>query len=343
MTNSKSILVFLFAFLSSLSVSIDLAGQDIHFSQFDQAGFILNPAKVGSYYGSARVGGMYRDQFRRVSSKPYSTALLYVDSPISFVGKDKQSWLGVGAAAYVDRVGVAQLSTNSVLLSAGYHYALDTDYKTVISVAGSAGYNNRNNDLNRGDVFFEEEINGDGTIGDPSSVDRSTFANGMSYLDLGAGVMLQTRLNQKSALTVGSGLTHLNGPTSGFGEGATLPIRVNAHASLDYTVSNKLEITPRVLYSVMGAADQIQLQALAGYKMRDNLKLKGGLGSRFGDAMQIFIGAEFDRFDVGLGYDFTVSDLTNSTSGGALELAASYIFMKERKVQSTPKFICPQL
>lgn len=344
MTNSKKIKVFLLAMIGLLGLDTNLWAQAIHFSHFDQAGFILNPAKTGAYYGTARVGGIYRDQYRKINSQPYSTTLLYVDSPISYVGKNNKSWLGVGATAYVDKVGLAKLSTNAINLTAAYHYALDQNYKNVISIAGTAGYTSRRNNLTNAKLLFEDEINPNGSIGGQTSKDRNTFGNNVSYLDAGAGIMLKSRISEKATLTLGSGLMHLNKPSVGLGtETVSMPLRINAHASIDLSVGEKLQLTPRVLYSKMSEAQQTQIQAIVGYQIKPDFMLKGGLGTRLNDAAQLFLGAEFNRFDVGIGYDYTISDLSNSTTGGALELAVSYIFIKERNVTSTPRFICPQL
>lgn len=344
MIQSNIIKAILICSIGLLGYSARIDAQAIHFSQFDKAGFIINPAKAGSFYGTARVGGIYRDQNRKISSHPFTTTQLYVDSPISFVGKNKRSWIGVGGMMYVDRVGLAALSTNSYNASAAYHYSLDAAYANVISVAGSFGYVQKSNDLGSGKLFFEDEVSPNGSIGGQSSQDRNTYAKNVSYMDISAGLLYKSRLSESMKLAIGTGIAHLNRPSVEFGTTATkMPIRINAHASLEKRFDDKLRVMPRIFFARMGQAQQIQAQAIAGYKINPSFELKGGLGTRIGDAVQVMLGAEFSTFDVGISYDYTISDIANANTGGALELALSYIFIKEKKVSSKPKLICPQL
>jgi len=57
--------------------------QDYHFTQFDVAEQALNPAKTGVGYSSAFRGvTQYRNQWRPLATKPFSTFLLSYDMPL---------------------------------------------------------------------------------------------------------------------------------------------------------------------------------------------------------------------------------------------------------------------
>lgn len=341
---SNNIALSVMVLMAMTFLGSKVSGQAIHFSNFNQVGTILNPAQTGAYYGTARVGGVYRDQYRKVSGQPYSTTLLYVDAPITFIGKQHKSWLGLGGNAYIDQAGLAALNTLAYNLSAAYHYALDDNYRNVISIAASAGYANRRNDLMNSSLFFENEINNDGSIGGQTSQDRNAFAKNASFADVGVGAMLKYGLSDRANITVGTGVMHLNKPTVSFvSKEYNVPLRFNVHAGVDYAISNQLMVTPSVLFAKLGEAQQVQIQAMAGYQLNPTFLLKGGLGTRLQESVQLFLGAAFNRFDVGVSYDYTLSEISNAATGGALELALSYIFIKETKVASKPKFICPQL
>ena len=72
--------------------------------------------------------------------------------------------------------------------------------------------------------------------------------------------------------------------------------------------------------------------------------IKGGLGYRSGDAVQLLAGIIYKGWDVGIAYDLTVSsaaDLTNRYGG--IELGIRRIIIANRKPDVNPKELCPRL
>lgn len=318
--------------------------QGVHFSQFQYANTLINPAEAGAFYGTARVGGMYRDQYRQVSSNPFKTMVLYGDTPLRYVTKKKRDWIGLGAMVYTDKVGLAALSTNAFGLSAAYHHVLGTSGKHVATLGASYGLLGRRNKLGSGSLLFEDEIDPNGVSMGTSSQDRTIYANNASYQDLGLGLRYAGALQEGLSVTVGASLAHVNKPSLTNGNtDYTLPMRMLAYVAVDKALGTKLSFMPQVFYAKMGEANQLQLQALMAYRLNSDLRVKGGLGSRLGESVQIFLGADFKNFDVGLGYDLNTSALSNTNTGGSLELAMNYRYVRKKKVQSKPTFICPQL
>src|SRR5690349_16635765 len=94
--------------LASVFAVSGLSAQDIHFSQFNMSPMTLNPANIGPFEGTARIGGIYRGQFNSVLDKQYSTPSVYVDAPI-IRGFRKKDWVGVGLMFFSDKAGKGKL------------------------------------------------------------------------------------------------------------------------------------------------------------------------------------------------------------------------------------------
>ncbi|MEO8591301.1 MAG: type IX secretion system membrane protein PorP/SprF, partial [Flavobacteriales bacterium] len=89
-----------------------LRAQDIHFSQFFNAPLALGPGNIGVFDGDYRVNGLFRQQWRSVTT-PYRTFALGGDAA-NFQGVQG---LGVGAWLFNDRAGDSHL--NQFHLSVG--------------------------------------------------------------------------------------------------------------------------------------------------------------------------------------------------------------------------------
>ena len=71
--------------------------------------------------------------------------------------------------------------------------------------------------------------------------------------------------------------------------------------------------------------------------------LKGGLGYRAGDALQIILGANVKELKVTVGYDVNMSRLTPaSNSFGGFEISASIIGIIYKKPDPDPVLFCPR-
>ncbi len=123
-------------------------------------------------------------------------------------------------------------------------------------------------------------------------------------------------------------------------------MRLTAHAQLNTSLNAKWTLTPEVYFSNISPAKQFQAHAWAGYWLNpaENIKLNGGLGYRVGDSAQLLLGLDYKDFKVALGYDFTLSDLsdTNSRQGG-FEIAAYYTGKIYKKPDVKPVILCPHL
>ncbi|HQU59713.1 MAG TPA: PorP/SprF family type IX secretion system membrane protein, partial [Saprospiraceae bacterium] len=133
----KLIRPLLFFFL--MAILGTLQAQDIHYSLFNMSPLTMNPGLTGSFYGTVRVGGIYRGQWYNVSDATgFETPSFYADAPI-VRGFRKNDWVGVGIAVFNDKAGSVKLRTNASLISAAYHLGLGKDGNNVLTLGLQAG------------------------------------------------------------------------------------------------------------------------------------------------------------------------------------------------------------
>ncbi len=324
---------------------VSLSAQDIHFTQFNFAPLTINPAMSGAFYGTVRLGGVYRDQW----GSTYSTPAFYVDSPI-LKGFRKLDWIGVGLsvtsdkgkAEYVPFNSGAQgqegtLSTGGALGSIAYHFALDKKRNTVIALGIQGGTLSRKV---RGEYEFEDQILNGGISQDVLPNDEK---DSKSFLDVSAGLTLTSKTVGESYLRIGLSTLHLNRPrTSILGSGGSkLPMRMVGYGTYHWDVNEKFIVLPSVLYQSIGPASELSIQGMGGYKIpKESLVVKAGLGYRLGDALALLVGVDYKDLRVGASYDFTVSEL--SSPNNAFEIGVAYIARIYKRPKVEPVIFCPR-
>src|SRR5690606_7730635 len=135
--------------------------QDIHFTQFDAAPLVVNPAFTGGFNGTFRAAGIYRNQWQSVTI-PFVTYSASVDAPI-IRDLSIDDYLAAGLQIYNDKAGDGNLSNTSVLASVAYHKFLGGgggDPDKTLSVGFQGGYTSKSIDLSR--LYFGNEFTGNG-------------------------------------------------------------------------------------------------------------------------------------------------------------------------------------
>ncbi len=327
-----------------------LSAQDIHFSLYNMSPLTLNPALTGAFSGTARIGGIYRDQWSSIiGSNKFVTPSFYVDAPI-FRGFGKKDWVGVGFTTFTDKAGSLSLQTAASLLSASYHLSLNKKGSSILTLGVQGGSVQRRAKMIT-DLVFEDEFDvslGGGGLGINGSMDK---ADGRaSYLDFTAGLMLRAKLDDVSALELGVSYGHLTRPDYTLTVGGTgnqdagkRPARITAHGRYDRQINDKWSITPTFLYQTTASANEFALQGWAGDQINKDFRLNMGLGYRFGDAAQVLVGGDYKDLRVALSYDVNVSSLNPASNyQGGFELAAWYIIKIYRKPTIKTKILCPR-
>ncbi len=346
----KNLLASLF-FVCTMS-TIGMA-QDIHYTLWDMAPLTVNPAFTGSYSGSFRVGGIYRDQWRSLEGAAglFTTPSAYIDAPI-IRGFRKNDWVGVGLSFFSDRAGTFKLGTTSQQLSAAYHLGLNKKSTSTLTIGLQGGSTALITDPSQSGVDI---VTPDGQLGISEFVGGGELKD--SYRDFKGGVMFKSLLNKKTNLAIGAAVGHVTSPefnliTRDAGSiGPSIvsdrPTLIQFHAQLGLGLNEKMTLTPQLLYQTTAGAQELSIQTYLGYKINKDYTLRPGLGYRTtgNDAIEILVGMDIrDNLRAVAAYDLNISPLRNQTNGiGAFELGIYYIGKIYKKPDIKPAILCPRL
>jgi type IX secretion system PorP/SprF family membrane protein len=295
-----------------------------------------NVAQIGSFEGTYRIGGLYRNQWSRGITNGYSTPIIYADFNIN--GFRKQDWIGIGATFYQDRAGTAQLTNTLGGLGVAYHVGLNKN--SSLSFGVQASYVQRRIEENK--LVTEQRL----LTGQSTDV-NNIVDNGVSYPDFNLGVAYTTKVGKKDRLTMGAALDHLTSPKYNLISAtiSTLPRRITLHGEYEASLSQNLSVIPGVIFRTAGGARELAVNALGVLKIdpKRNINLRAGAGYRLGDAGFVLAGLDFGAIRAGFAYDFTVSKLrTDSRIQDGMEFAVMYIGKIRRKTVVKPVILCPR-
>ena len=325
-------------FFLVLLTGVNVFGQDIHWTQFDRAPLQLNPAQSGDFYGTARLTAIARTQSNSIANTGFFTYAFGIDAPIIKGLRDKD-WVGVGLSFASDNSGELELGIRSQSFSGSYHYALDdkaTSYLTLGLQIESYGRRIGNAQA----AEFR-----DGTLLSIGGANPSPdFKSATGY---GAGLQLTSKLDKRTTLRIGGKYNRIGRVRV---ELATAPIyqvpnRFTLHADLDRQVGPRTKILPAILYENYGSASVLVAQARGKYLLNaeKNIDVLGGLGYRFGDALEVLFGLGWGDFDFGIGYDLPVSgQASEAIPLGGLEFAVAYMVKIYKEPEVDPVIFCPR-
>lgn len=348
-----------------ISLSFITKAQEIHYTLFNMSPLTLNPAQTGAFYGTVRVGGIFRSQWWSVDDNiGYETPSFYGDAPI-IRGFREQDWVGVGAVIVSDRAGSLNLKNTATFLSAAYHLGLGKKNNSVLTLGVQGGSVQRSffasrvrtNDLfdtgvgtftNNGGITQDQVLGGGGGGGGSSQDTRTN-----SFLDFSTGLMLRSQLDNDSDIEVGVAVSNINTPKDNFSslsgdfdqDAERKPLRILSHIRYAFPLSDKLTAEPTAMFQTQRGASEFNLQAWGNYLFdaEKDITFKAGLGYRFGDAAKVLIGADIKDIRVAAAFDLNLSGYRTATDyQGGFEIAAWYIIKKYKKPDVKPAILCPR-
>lgn len=332
--------------LSTLWIST-VDAQDIHYTLFNMSPLTLNPALTGAYEGTARIGGIYRDQWANVVSNSFTSPGVYIDAPI-LKGFGKRDWIGVGAMNVTDEAGRFYLQTMISGLSLAYHAGLGDNAVFTFALQGARVQ--RRVETGSSWLRFEDsyDINTQGFTN--TSTDLTNIRANLSYTDINAGALFRTRLPGDRSLEIGIAGAHLNSPrysmhnqTGRDDPGTRRPLRITAHGQFHTPLGEKMSLSPTFMIQSTAAAFEGVVQGWAGYELKKDVRLNFGAGYRLGDALQILVGLDYEDLRVAASYDMNVSSLAAvSKTVGGFEVSAWYILKMYKKPDVKPVIFCPR-
>ena len=306
--------------------------QDPVFSQFYAAPLQINPAFTGITY-APRITLNYRNQWPSWPNAYVTYAATY-EQPLEAVNS------GIGLIAMADVAGDGIYKTNR--LGASYGYQVRASDNFFIKFGVEAGMIQTRVDWD--ELLFLDQLDpltgavdseGNPNLSEetrPESLNKTVF-------DVSAGILAYGG-NFYGGLSV----KHLNRPNENLLEvnenlGVGLPLRITLHGGAEFELergNNRRAptfISPNVMYIQQAGFGQINVGAYGGFG-----RFFTGLWYRHTfenpDAIIGSFGVRYGVMRIGYSYDFTISRLGNSATGGAHEISVMISFEDSARLQA---------
>ncbi len=323
----KRLVPYLTLICICFAAGLPASAQDPQFSQFYNAPLYLNPGFVG-ITPQQRLILNHRLQWPNLPQAFTTYAVSY-----ELFSNELNSGFGIMASS--DKMGSAGWRTTNVGLLYSYKVRLNRDW--VFSPGVYFGYGWQG--LDREQLVLPDQIaTGQGITND----DQVFRIDNEQYFDFGSGLILYNR-----KLWLGLSAYHLNTPNvSLIGDESRLPVRYNFHGGMQISLYNGRRnlrrvsyLTPSFVYrrqgpnfSQLDMGLQYHLDPIGigvwyrGVPIPRPFQLLDEEEKRVKqDALILILSLQFNGFQVGYSYDFTISDLS-TTAGGAHEVSLIYEF-----------------
>ncbi len=308
--------------------------QDIHFSQFQNAPLLVNPAQTGVFIGRYRLSSVYKNQWQSISN-PYKTVYAGVDMNIP------KKNLGIGMAFLNDKSGKSQIGITQGNLLVSYNLNAAGGNNFIAGLQYGVGQRSIKTD----DLKWDSQFNG--TTYDPSLASgESYYSDSYIYMDVSAGVMWNYSVSPsqtKFRNTLGVAIFHANQPKQSFTSNEKMYYKLVAHLNNQFKVGNGyVYILPQVLYSKQGPHSELNIGSLVKFIIGEgggdlirtnrvdhrysNPNAYVGGQWRYKDAFSVMGAFEFRKgLMLSASYDINISKLTAASRlrGGA-EVAIVY-------------------
>ena len=193
------------SFMLGILAITNVAGQDLHFTQYRTAPLSLNPAMAGFLDGNLRMSGNYRNQWFSVSS--FSTYAFAMDANIART-KMKYNMLGVGLSFFQDIEEKNGYTNTNISLTTAYNIKLTQHPLQYLGFGVQPSLIRKQINLMDAvyGTLFETGVNTD-----PLGFDEY----GGFKFDLNLGLSYYIFFSSKHILTTGFSLSHVTQPELG--------------------------------------------------------------------------------------------------------------------------------
>lgn len=336
--------------VAALALSLQATAQDVHFTEFDAAPMIINPAFTGMFDGLVRADAVYRNQWASVTV-PYVTYAASADMPI--YTERNGDYLAGGLQLYKDQAGDANLSNFTGLASLAYHKTFgsggDRSFgANDLAVGLQGGYAQKSIDLSK--LYFGDEFVNGTFVPGTSQEYHLGIGNSVNYFLVNAGVSFSHTNGSNVSYILGLAANNLNQPNDAIEQKASqtnlLDMRYTGELGIDWSVSGKLMLRPAILYQYQASATEVIAGNEFHYLLTEHSDVQQfstavflGGWYRTGDATMITAGMEFSGLRIGVAYDYNISALNTASNGnGGYEISVRYIlpppmaYVKKRTV-----------
>ncbi len=307
---NRKIIIALFGLL--LWITDFYAQQDAQYTQYMYNMNVVNPAYAGSR-GTLSLGLLARSQWTNVNGGP-KTMTFDAHAP---VGKK----VGMGLSVIADEIGPAKEQN----IYGDFSYTLTTSEEGRLAFGLKAGVTLLN--VNLLDVVLPQTATGDDPLFDENI--NEAFPN------VGAGVYYY---NEKwyAGFSVPNLLKSEHLDKENINTKASEEIHYFFATGYVFDLSSTLKFKPSVLVKGVTGAP-VSFDANANFLMYDRFEL--GASYRWQDAVSLLFNFGVTRsFRVGYAYDYTISEFSNSNTGGSHELILLYDISLSKKNLKSPRF-----
>lgn len=319
-----------------LFFTVSLSAQDIHFSQFYMSPLNLNPALTGVMNCNTRIVGNYRNQWAAaLRGNAYNTFSVSYDQKIP-VGRS--DYFGIGGSVFTDKAGETSFGTTSGRLAISYSKKLAGYRKKAhyLVFGADGGFAQRR--IGK-DFQWPNQHNGDGGFNGAIGgdiIDRSSYWFG----DLNAGLLWFSVLDKYTNFYFGAAMSHINQANQSFYKDQSDPLftKFTVHAGGQFDLKKRLSLLPGFVYFAQGKHRELNLGTSFRYRLgnsrlsnqsfqagawyRVGTKESGGL---YSDALILSTRFNYEHFNLGFSYDFTISNYREASPGvGAFEFSLGY-------------------
>ncbi len=306
--------------------------QDFHFSQFDNAPLLLNPAHAGVFMGEIRGNSIYRKQWSSISgmSADYRTVAASIDGGLLKRKSKKGNFLGIGGVFLSDKAGDSHFGTTSFNLIGSWIKSISPLQDQFLSLAGQVGYVQRG--VSAGGLTWDSNWAFDHI---DTSIPGEDLLGTFGFFDKSIGAMYFNLRNERRKFHAGVSINHLLKTNVSFIKTDPYKRKLTLHAGGTFanSASNRV-LQPAILITKQGR--QIELTAGTYFKyvmksasVRTGLKTETaiafGVWYRFKDAIIGSVRFDYNNFNLGLGYDFSLSRITKANAFlGGPEISITY-------------------
>lgn len=322
----KIIPILLLGFLT-----LQVTGQDWHWSQFYASPLTLNPAMTGFYDGGCRASGNFREQWGGVYSTYQASYEHRFHNNIV-----KNELFDAGLVVFQDNQGSNNSFSNlRIELALAYTKELNESHSITFAVQPSFGQ--LSFQLPENAVFSDDlaYYNNSPVIRVPEVPGEKN-----NQFDVATGLLWSGQVTEKMSLYSGVGIFHLLSPSNDFIQGDTIDkikMKIAFHGGGRMALNEKISALPNFVYLNQGGNSELNLGATFEYKLPETSPLKyasAGFHFRNDDAAIVLLGMGYKAFNLGLSYDLTFTSLSAvQEHRNALELSLNYICpIKELKI-----------
>lgn len=324
-----------------IGVHLITYAQDIHFSQFYNSPLTLNPALTGYLNGTLRLGAIYRNQWRMVTT-PFVTSSASFDMPI-LKGFGDGDMMGIGVMFFHDQSGTVNMASYSGNFSFAYHKVLGINKTHVLSLGMQLGFMHKRVDLS--DAIFSDQL--DNTLSPTLlSADAPNVQN-INHEQFHIGLGYAVKAGPRANVYLGGGFFNLTQPNQSFVKNSPddnkLPIRYVGHATAEIKLGEKIQLLPSLLYMSQAKTFETNVGLAMNYSFAKDAEFLLGAYYRALDAAIPMVGLTIKGFRLTATYDVNTSNLNQSSNyRGAFEVSLLYINPKKKLPYENSIFFCPR-